>query len=236
VSTTPSRRLMAGAALAAALALGLASCSSDSATSTTNSTGTTASPGTTVGTTSNTATAVFTKAIQEQLKTVGCYAGAVDGKLGPETDAAIVNFQKASGLETDGELGPETESALKADVAANKTVCTSAASSTTATTAGGGGTTTTAQAASTSTSTTPSGGTAPCTATAVHGALATGGIQLDTYVCSEGWAAGTYTVLGTTTPTKFILQSVNGTWQKPAQDPCGAASAGLPPVILQTGC
>lgn len=62
---------------------------------------------------------------QTDLNAVGCYAGAVDGALGPQTEAAIVAFQTAQGLEVDGLLGPETEAALEEAVAAGETVCTS---------------------------------------------------------------------------------------------------------------
>ena len=136
--------------------------------------------------------------------------------IGPKTDAAILAFQLADGLEADGELGPETEAALKKAVAEGRTVCGESTSTTTPQT----------------TTTTPSGGTAPCTASALLGGLPDEGESIGSYVCSEGWAAGTLSD-GTT---KFILQSDNGKWVAPSQDPCGSASAGLPPVILEDGC
>ena len=74
------------------------------------------------------------------------------------------------------------------------------------------------------------GGTAPCTATAISAAL--DGESLASYVCSEGYAAGSVA----DTEAKFILQSEDGTWVKMTTDPCGSASAGLPPVILEDGC
>ena len=77
---------------------------------------------------------------QEDLNAVGCWAGAVDGTMGPETEAAIKEYQEAKGLTVDGKLGPQTESALAADAAAGTTVCTSSSgTSTTSTTSGGGG-------------------------------------------------------------------------------------------------
>ena len=77
---------------------------------------------------------------QEDLNAVGCWAGAVDGTMGPETEAAIEEYQEAAGLTVDGKLGPETESSLSADAAAGKTVCKpSGTTTTTSTTTGGGG-------------------------------------------------------------------------------------------------
>jgi hypothetical protein len=45
--------------------------------------------------------------IQEQLRAKG-FNVTVDGKYGPETDAAVRAFQKASGAKVDGIVGPET--------------------------------------------------------------------------------------------------------------------------------
>ena len=162
------------------------------------------------------ATIRFDKAIQEELATVGCHPGAADGVIGPKTDAAILAFQTADGIKADGELGPETEAALKKAAAEGRKVC------------GENPTTTTPE----TTTTTASGGAAPCTATALLGGLPDEGESIGSYVCSEGWAAGTLSD-GTT---KFILQSDNGKWYAPSQDPCGSASAGLPPEILEDGC
>lgn len=101
-------------------------------------------------------------------------------------------------------------------VAAGETVCGSDATTTT----------------TSATTTTAAGGTAPCTASAIVAALGDDpSTTLSTYVCSEGWAAGT--VSGGDT---FILRDESGTWAEPSQDPCGSASAGLPAVILEDGC
>lgn len=52
------------------------------------------------------------KDIQKALKAAGFYAGAIDGKLGPRTKKAVIDFQKANGLKADGKVGPKTLAAL----------------------------------------------------------------------------------------------------------------------------
>jgi len=46
--------------------------------------------------------------IQTALKNAGFYAGNIDGKVGPKTQAAIEEFQKANNLVVDGKVGPKT--------------------------------------------------------------------------------------------------------------------------------
>ncbi len=198
--------------LALVVAFGAAACGDDSDSADTT---TTAKQTTTTAAASDATTVRYDKTIQADLKVVGCYTGADDGIVGPETDAAILAFQKAAGLEPDGELGPETAQALERDASAGKKVC-------------GTDTTTTVKPGTT---TTVPNGTAPCTATALLQGLPAEGEHITTYVCADGWAAGSVSSGG-----KFILQSQGGKWYAPSQDPCGSASAGLPPVILQDGC
>jgi peptidoglycan hydrolase-like protein with peptidoglycan-binding domain len=62
---------------------------------------------------------------QTDLNAVGCYVGAVDGSLGPQTEAAIEAYQAAAGLTVDGKLGPETEAALQDSVTAGTIICVS---------------------------------------------------------------------------------------------------------------
>ncbi len=196
-------------ALAAALMLVAASCSSDDSddtTTTSEATETTASSG---GESSE--TKAYNEEIQKELAEVGCYKGADDGVIGPETDAAIVAFQTAEGLTADGEIGPKTQSALTAAVQDGRTVCGDTPPSTT-------------------TTTTPSGGTAPCTATAIQAALPSGDTGTG-YVCSEGYAG-----VSLSDGSGIVLQSVDGKWTVPGQDPCGSASAGIPPEVLEKGC
>jgi N-acetylmuramoyl-L-alanine amidase len=198
--------------LALTTAVGLAACSSDDSSSTT----TTVKSSTTTTTAESAATIRFDKAIQQELADVGCYPGEVDGIIGAKTDAAILEFQKYAGLKADGELGPQTEEALKEAVAKGEKVCDA-------------NTTTTTPA----TTTTAASGGSPCTATALlEGIGGDPSTSITNYVCSDGYAAGT---LGDGS-TKFILVATDGSWERPSQDPCGSASAGLPPIILEDGC
>lgn len=51
--------------------------------------------------------------IQTALKNAGYYQGSIDGKIGPKTKEAIMEFQKNSNLKADGKVGPRTWSKLK---------------------------------------------------------------------------------------------------------------------------
>ena len=57
--------------------------------------------------------AVAPEKIQAALKAAGVYNGKVDGKVGPATRAAIVEFQQSQGLKADGVVGRRTWDALK---------------------------------------------------------------------------------------------------------------------------
>ena len=213
-----SRSRIAATAIAlTALALGAAACSSSDSDADTTTTSTTEATSTTAASDAETAATIrFDTTVQQELADVGCDPGPVDGTFGPKTDAAIVRFQIAAGLTADGEFGPRTQVALTKAVEAGDAICEKAPA-----------TTTTAV-----TTTTAANGQAPCTATALLKGLPAEGESIGSYICSGGYAAGTLSD-GTT---KFILQSNNGTWFAPSQDPCGSASAGLPPEILADGC
>ncbi len=159
----------------------------------------------------------YDKEVQAELITVDCYKGAEDGIIGPETDAAIKEFQSAEGLEVDGEVGRETSAALTKAASEGRKVCGTSSSTTTT--------------ADKTTTTASGGGTAPCTATALMEGLPAEGETIGNYVCSAGYAGGTLT-----DGTGFILQSKDGKWYAPSQDPCGTASAGISPEVLEAGC
>jgi peptidoglycan hydrolase-like protein with peptidoglycan-binding domain len=55
------------------------------------------------------------KAAQQALKDKGHDPGAVDGKMGPKTQAALRDFQKAQGIEASGRLDTKTTQALGMD-------------------------------------------------------------------------------------------------------------------------
>lgn len=205
-------------ALIAVSALVLGACGSDKKDATSSSTTTPASDTTVTASGSNAQTVAFDKSVQADLAKVGCYTGNVDGIIGPETDAAIVAFQKAEGLETDGELGPETDSALTAAVSANKTVCAATTGTTVAPT----------------TTTTTANSTPPCTATAVGKVLGSGE-TVTSYLCSEGYAAVVWTTQsGSSDAAVLIANGAN--WKIEEPTPCGAASAGIPAQVLEMGC
>jgi peptidoglycan hydrolase-like protein with peptidoglycan-binding domain len=51
--------------------------------------------------------------IQTALKNANFYTGSIDGKIGPLSKKAIVEFQKANNLAVDGKVGPKTWSVLE---------------------------------------------------------------------------------------------------------------------------
>ncbi len=51
--------------------------------------------------------------VQNALKSAGYYTGAIDGKVGPATQQAIVQFQKDKSLKADGIVGRQTWELLK---------------------------------------------------------------------------------------------------------------------------
>jgi peptidoglycan hydrolase-like protein with peptidoglycan-binding domain len=217
-SARTSRRTGAVLAFSLAGVLLLGACGSDDSSNDASgdTTATTAATGTTQTTASGPSaeTVKFDKRIQQELHDVGCYSGNIDGILGPQTDAAIVAFQQASSLKVDGELGPQTETALAKAVAEKKKVCGSPTPSSTTTTA-------------------PTPNDPVCSATALAKAAPSGTV-ITTYVCSELYAGvqGQNAYYGV-----FKWEAQGGgapAWV--AITPCGAASAGIPPQVLETGC
>ena len=54
-------------------------------------------------------------------KVLGYYADEIDGQFGAGTKAAVIDFQKANGLEADGMVGSETKAILYSPQAKPKT-------------------------------------------------------------------------------------------------------------------
>lgn len=55
------------------------------------------------------------KAVQQALRDNGRDPGAVDGRMGPKTEAALRDFQQAQGIEVTGQLDVKTMQALGID-------------------------------------------------------------------------------------------------------------------------
>ncbi len=52
------------------------------------------------------------KNLQSRLTTLGYYTGDLDGQFGAMTKTAVIDFQRANGLEPDGMVGTETRTLL----------------------------------------------------------------------------------------------------------------------------
>lgn len=179
-----------------ALTIVLAGCSSkNSSTETTVASPTTSS---TEGKHHSEMSAAELEKWQKDLNIVGCWAGPVDGKLGPETEHAIKQFQTAEKLAVDGKLGTQTESALTKAAAAGKKVCVE-------------GHTPTPSA----TSTHAAGPTPACSAEllstaakAHHGASYK---QLHALECAQPWATGSVE-LTSGSRTQDLFKASGGAW------------------------
>ena len=61
------------------------------------------------------------KTLQSRLYDLGYYTDEIDGQFGAGTKAAVIDFQKANGLEADGMVGSETKAVLYSPQAKPKT-------------------------------------------------------------------------------------------------------------------
>ena len=61
------------------------------------------------------------KTLQGRLHDLGYYTDEIDGQFGAGTKAAVIDFQKANGLEADGMVGSETKAILYSPQAKPKT-------------------------------------------------------------------------------------------------------------------
>ena len=62
------------------------------------------------------------KTLQARLHDLGYYTDEIDGQFGPGTKAAVIDFQRANGLEADGMAGSETKAVLYSSQAKPNTV------------------------------------------------------------------------------------------------------------------
>ena len=61
------------------------------------------------------------KTLQSRLHDLGYYTDEIDGQFGAGTKAAVIDFQRANGLEADGMVGSETKNILYSPQAKPKT-------------------------------------------------------------------------------------------------------------------
>jgi peptidoglycan hydrolase-like protein with peptidoglycan-binding domain len=114
------------------------------------------------------------KAVQQALKDKGHDPGDVDGKMGPKTQAALRDFQKAQGLQGNGRLDDKTIQALGVDT--QRTSGTSGSASPSTSTSGGSASSGGASSGSSSTGSSPSGSASGgATGSGTSGSSSTGG-------------------------------------------------------------
>ncbi len=65
--------------------------------------------------------------LQQQLKNLGLYNGNIDGIFGPQTNAAVRQYQQQQGIQVDGIVGPVTRSRLTSTTGVNNSVLNSPA-------------------------------------------------------------------------------------------------------------
>src|SRR5262245_47065272 len=73
----------------------------------------------------STSDAAGIESLQRQLDALGCNAGAIDGKLGPNTIQAVRWFQTAAGIAVDGIVGVDTTGRLAQAAATGTPNCRS---------------------------------------------------------------------------------------------------------------
>lgn len=237
---TKARAAVATAAACVGVALLAAACSDPgtgagtSAAATPATTGAparTGAPSANHGSSTQGPTEADVRTMQQSLREVGCYRGAVDGIAGPQTTTAVRSFQSGSHLAVDGVYGHATEAALTSAVRSGRQVC--AAQTTTTTTASSAPKTASTRPSAPSTTSPTAHSTvaaAPCTAAAIGQAVPSGD-KVISYQCGGGWAAGSWT--NSDYAAAFLLQSSNGRWVKAPANACqNAAVLGIPSNVL----
>jgi peptidoglycan hydrolase-like protein with peptidoglycan-binding domain len=180
---------------------------------------------TNVKTNAGSSDAATVQTIQRQLNSLGCNAGAIDGKLGPRTAAAVRWFQTAAKLPVDGIVGPQTGPVLTRASIAGTPNCGQVPAP-----------------ATPPPSSTPGG--PPCTQTAIlagaQGALNAGErIELSgPYRCAGIWAYNGPTIVdagGTQTQVNELLRW-NGTAWQVVNRAAYCESGDIPAAVAQRAC
>lgn len=201
------------------VAVGCGGDDSDSSSSTTTS----SSP---TSTTSSDTAAI--EQLQQELDTLGCGAGTVDGDLGPETEAAIQHFQAAAGLTVDGIVGTNTRAALSAAASSGSPNCEN-----------------TTPPSSSATTTTGASGGPPCEANLINAAVAasldSGTVvdQTGEFDCSGDFAVVEPTVSGSggsNESTITVLLKWSGSAWQAVDRATYCASGQVPSDINQLAC
>lgn len=182
--------------------------------------------GTPARTNPGTSDAAQVQLMQRQLNALGCNAGTVDGKLGPNTTAAVRWFQTAAKLQVDGIVGPLTSAALTQAAAAGTPSCTQVPKP---------------KPSSTTTSTGVNG--IPCTsavfANAARASLSPGETIVKTgpFQCAGPWAYNGPTISsgGTASQIPLLMRWNGSSWQVVDRN-AYCESGGVPAVVADLAC
>ena len=175
--------------------------------------------GSTTTTSSSNAPSSAIRQLQSELDALGCGAGATDGELGPETEAAIRQFQTAAGLTVDGIVGVTTRAALADAARSGSPNCESTPTPST-------------------TTTTTGGSSPPCTQPAItDGVTASApGVTVGEYECSGSWAEAQATTPGSNGYEYTVLLHANGSNWISVDRATYCENGSVPQAIYKAAC